>query len=111
MTAPTANIVVDRGADFSTSIAIKNNNGSPFNLTNCTVQSYIKKHETALVRTDFAVGITSTTGGEITLSLTDAQTIAMTSGRYFYDIIVTQSSGIKVRAAQGQVFVSPGITT
>ena len=42
MAAPTANIVVDQGSDFSTSIAIKNSNGSNYNLTECSVDSYIK---------------------------------------------------------------------
>ena len=111
MAAPTANIVVDQGSDFSTSIAIKNSNGSNYNLTECSVDSYIKKHETATSKTVFSVGITSAIGGEVSLSLTDTQTTAMKSGRYFYDIVVIESTGSKVRAAQGQVFVSPGITT
>ena len=72
---------------------------------------YIKKHETATSKTVFSVGITSAIGGEISLSLTDTQTTAMKSGRYFYDIVVIESTGSKVRAALGQVFVSPGITT
>ncbi len=111
MAAPTANIIVDKGADFTTSIAIKNNNGSAFNLTGCSLQSYIKKHEGATTKVDFSVGITSTIGGEITLALTDTQTTTMKSGRYFYDVVIIESTGNRVRAAQGQVFVSPGITT
>ena len=44
------------------------------------------------------------------MSLTDTVTTAMTSGRYVYDVVLTDSSGDKTRVLEGQAILTPGVS-
>ena len=48
--------------------------------------------------------------GQVTVTLTDAQTAALTSGRYVYDILITDSSGDKTRILEGHATVTPSVS-
>jgi hypothetical protein len=50
------------------------------------------------------------TTGQITISLTDAQTALLEDGRYVYDLVVTDNSGIKTRVVEGIATVTPGVS-
>jgi len=43
--------------------------------------------------------------------LTNAQTNAMKAGRYVYDVEITSSGGTKTRVLEGQLEITPGVTT
>ena len=45
------------------------------------------------------------------ISLTNAQTNAMKAGRYVYDVEITSSGGTKTRVLEGQLEITPGVTT
>jgi hypothetical protein len=47
----------------------------------------------------------------IALAMTDTVTSTITPGRYFYDILVTNSSGLKTRVIEGMALVTAGIST
>ena len=44
------------------------------------------------------------------MTLTDVQTTAIEAGRYVYDLLVTDGSGLKSRVVEGQATVTPGVT-
>ena len=46
----------------------------------------------------------------LTLTLTDVITAAMTSGRYVYDVLLTDGSGDKTRVLEGQAILTPGVS-
>ena len=48
--------------------------------------------------------------GQLTLSLTDVVTAAMSSGRYVYDVLLTDGSGDKTRVLEGQAILTPGVS-
>ena len=50
------------------------------------------------------------TTGEITISLTAAQTNALVAGRYVYDAEITSAGGTVTRVIEGQIEVTPGVT-
>ena len=104
---PTVNIVIPQGADFSELFTSTESDGSA---TNLSAQAKIKKHPGASSSTSFSVSITGSTG-EVTISLTDTQTAALTSGRYYYDVFLTSGSGVVSRMVEGQAFVTAGIST
>ena len=47
---------------------------------------------------------------QITISLTDTQTAALESGRYVYDLVITDASGSKTRVVEGIATVSPSVS-
>jgi len=44
------------------------------------------------------------------LSMTSANTGALTPGRYLYDLLITSEGGTKTRVIEGIVNVLPGVT-
>ena len=48
--------------------------------------------------------------GQVTLTLTDTVTTALSPGRYVYDLVVTDGSSISTRVVEGQAIVTPGVT-
>jgi hypothetical protein len=54
--------------------------------------------------------IAPSTLGKISIGLTSGQTVDLKSGRYVYDIIITNSFGVKSRVIEGMVLVREGVT-
>ena len=54
--------------------------------------------------------ITGNANGEITLSMTAANTANLTPGRQVFDLLITSPSSVKTRVIEGIVVVSPGVT-
>lgn len=106
--ATTANLVIDQGATFTTTINLTNDDGSEKDLTDYTVSSQIRKSYYTNTYTAFSTSKVDLTG-EITLSLTATQTSALKAGRYVYDLEIT-SSEETVRVIEGIVTVTPEVT-
>ena len=81
--ATKVNLVVDQGADFTTTITLTNDDGSTFDLTDYSAASQMNNSVTA----------------------------AMTSGRYVYDLELTDSSNVVSRIVEGTVTVTPQVTS
>ncbi len=50
------------------------------------------------------------TSGRILIELTAAQTTTIKPGRYVYDVVITDSFGVKNRVIEGMVLVTEGVT-
>lgn len=109
--AAKANIVIDQGADFQTTITVRGDDGTVTDLTGYTASGQIKKHYTSLTSVDFAMTFESPrSGGQLTMSLTRAQTEAMEPGRYVYDVEITDATDFRTRLVEGIVTVTPQVT-
>ena len=108
--AAIANLYVDQGATFSTSVLVKNDDGSAFDLTGYSVAAQIRKSYSSSTAVDFTASVADpATAGQINLSLTATQTGTLEEGRYVYDVEVT--SGVTVtRVIEGLVTISPQVT-
>ena len=108
--AAIANLYVDQGTTFSTSVLVTNDDGSAFDLTGYTVAAQIRKSYSSSTAVDFTATVTDpSTAGQINLKLTATQTGTLEEGRYVYDVEVT--SGVTVtRVIEGLVTVSPQVT-
>jgi hypothetical protein len=107
-----SNIVIDQGADYSASIDVTDTDGDAVDLTGHTAAGQIRKTFSSLTKVDFAITFASPrTTGTLNLSLTNSQTNAMKAGRYVYDIEITSSAGVKTRVLEGQVEITPGVTS
>lgn len=107
-----SNLVVNSGADFSQSFTLDSaDTNSALNLTGYTVESQMRKWSGSSTATTFTSTIVvPATTGQILLSLTDTQTAALKPGRYVYDVVITDTSGIKSRVIEGMVLVTEGVT-
>ena len=54
--------------------------------------------------------ITGNANGEITLSMTAANTANLTPGRQVFDLLITSPTGVKTRVVEGVIVISPGVT-
>lgn len=106
--ATKANLVVDQGTTFTTTITVSDDEGNALNLNGYTGAAQIRKHYTSSNSVNFAVTITPGTG-EVTLSLTANATANLNAGRYVYDCELT-NSGTVSRILEGIVTVSPQVT-
>ena len=108
--AALSNIYIDQGSDFTTVISLTDANGDILNLTGYSVLSQIRKtHGSTTIAATFTTAIVANTG-QLTLTLTDVVTAAMTSGRYVYDVLLTDASGDKTRVLEGQAILTPGVS-
>ena len=104
-----ANITIDQGTDFSTSIDVTDENGDIVDLAGYTGAAQLRKHYTSSTATDFTVAITPGSG-LVTLSMNAATTNAISAGRYVYDCELTDDNGTVSRLIEGVITVTPGVT-
>lgn len=104
-----ANIVIDQGATYSTSINVTDEDGAIVNLTGFTGAAQLRKHYTSTAQTAFTVSIAAATG-VVSLSLSANVTNNIAAGRYVYDCELTDASGTVSRLIEGIVTVTPGVT-
>lgn len=107
--ATKANLVIDQGTNFSTTISIANMDDEAIDLTGYTAAAQIRKHYSSSNSVNFGVSIDAALG-DLTLSLTPAQTNAMVPGRYVYDVEVMDSSNVVSRIVEGLVTITPSVT-
>jgi len=102
------NLVIDQGSTFSLTFTLTNDDETPKDLSDYTVSSQLRKSYYTNTSTSFTVVKTDGTG-EITISLTAAQTTDLKAGRYVYDVEI--SSAIEtLRVLEGIITVTPEVT-
>lgn len=104
-----ANLIIDQGTTFNTSINLTDDNGEPLSLIGYSGAAQIRKHYTSSNAVSFVVSVNSSLG-VVTLDLTANQTANMQAGRYVYDVELTDSGGVVSRIVEGIVTVSPNVT-
>jgi len=106
------NIYIDSGADFSKIISVTDTSATILDLTGHTAAGQIRKtYESSSATVALTVAFDSDRStGKITISLTGAQTAAVTAGRYVYDVLLTSGAGGKTRAVEGIATFNPRVT-
>ena len=109
------NLTMYGGADFSANLNVFTTSNAAFDLTGYSGSGKLSKSIGigASTGTDnytaFTVGITSSLGGVLQVSLTDTQTKALDQGRYMYDVLVTVGS-TTYPLVNGNVYVYNTVT-
>lgn len=107
--ATKANLVIDQGTTFSTDISLTDENNDPLDLNGFTANSQIRKWYTSTtIAASFSTAI-NVESGSLTLSLTPVQTSNLVSGRYVYDVEISDGSQVS-RIVEGIVTVTPQVT-
>lgn len=105
--ATKANLVIDQGSTFASSIDILDENDEPVNLTNYTARGQIRKHYTSNNSVSFT---TTLSNGSLVISLTANQTANIVAGRYVYDLELVDPANTVVRILEGIVTITPEVT-
>ena len=58
----------------------------------------------------FTVAISNAANGEITMTMTAANTANLTAGRMLYDLLITSPASIKTRVVEGIATILPSVT-
>jgi len=105
-----ANILIDQGADFETSINVTDDNGDIIDLTGYTGSAQMRKYYTSSTSYPFIVTI-SAAEGKVTLSMPASNSAVISSGRFVYDCeIVYTSSNVVSRLVEGIATITPQVT-
>ena len=105
-----AELTLEQGADFTTTVTVNSSDGSPTNLLNYTGAAQIRKSYYSTTANSFSVSISNAAAGELTVSMSAANTANLTPGRAVYDLLITSPTGIKTRVVEGIVTILPAVT-
>ena len=102
---------IDQGADFSLSMDLTNDDGTPKDVSYFTYSSSIKKsYYSQLTLADFSVNYAEAANGIIVLELSADTTADIPAGRYLFDVKQVDDNNSVSRLAEGVVTVNPRIT-
>ena len=107
-------VEIDQGADWFFNVTYEQPAGTPVNITSYTAALQLRslpETPTAVLSLTTGSGITITgPSGLVAVHATAAQTGAIISGDYYYDLEITSPQGIVTRLVQGQALVDPQVT-
>lgn len=104
-----ANLIIDQGVDYSTTIELTNDNGVAVSLNGYSAQAQIRKTYTSLNAVSFSVSLVNDTGA-VVLGLSANTTANMVPGRFVYDVLLIDGGGIRSRIVEGIVTLTPRVT-
>jgi hypothetical protein len=103
------NISLQRRADYSITLQFKDSTDAAINLTGWTVAAQVWNQARTSKYADFTVTYTNRVTGTVAIALTDEQTTIFPDEAY-YDVLLTNPSGLKEYYLEGIVYVSEGYT-
>jgi hypothetical protein len=103
------NFPLQRRADHSITLQFNDSNDTAINLTGWTVAAQVWNQDRSTKYADFTVTYTNRATGTIAIALTDDQTATLPNEAY-YDVLLTNPSGLKEYYLEGFISVSEGYT-
>ena len=103
-------ITIEQGASFTNTINVEDVYGNSINLASHSASSMMRKSYYSKTSIVITSSITGTANGEITLSISAANTSVITPGRYVYDVIIQDTSNTVTRVVEGIATVLPSVT-
>lgn len=105
----TYDFTLQRRADHSLTLQFKDSNGNGIDLTGWTVAAQAWSKDRSSKYADFSVTYTNRLTGTVEIALSDIQTSTFPNEAY-YDVLLTNSSGLKEYYLEGVIYVSEGYT-
>lgn len=88
---------LNAGQDWMADINLLNTDGSTRNIEDHTLESQVRRHYKSInAKTSVNLMIANDTLGNVQLSLTNAQTTLLKSGKYVYDVELIDRRGAKI---------------
>lgn len=105
----TYNITLQRRADYYLTLQFKDSTASPIDLTGWTVAAQAWNAGRTTKYADFTVAYTNRATGTVEISLSDTDTTTFPDELH-YDVLLTDTAGIREYYLQGIIYVSEGYT-
>ena len=100
---------LQRRADHAITLQFKDSTGAAINLTSWTVAAQAWNQNRSTKYADFAVTYTNRATGTVAIALTSTQTATFPNEAY-YDVLLTNPSGLKEYYLEGTIYASEGYT-
>ena len=105
-----AELTLEQGASFTTTVTVNGSDGSPTNLTSYTAAAQLRKSYYSTTANSFTVTVSNAANGELTMAMTAANTANLTPGRAVYDLLITSPTNVKTRVVEGIATILPSVT-
>lgn len=107
-----AELTIDQGATFSSTLDLTNDDNSPMNLANTAFVGQIRKSYYSTNPTaNLVISVEgAAANGRIRMSLDAANTANIKPGRYVYDLKMTNSSNVTIRIIEGIATVTAQVS-
>ncbi len=104
-------ITIEQGANLTSTVTVSDTQGDAINLSTYSAAAQLRKSYYSSTANTLSATITGNANGQITLSMTAANTANLTPGRYVYDLKITNSVDNSVtRVVEGTATVLPSVT-
>ena len=104
-------ITIEQGANLTSTVTVNDTQGDAVNLSTYSASAQLRKSYYSSSANTLTAIITGNSNGQITLSMTAANTSNLTPGRYVYDLIIRNSTDNSVtRVVEGTAVVLPSVT-
>lgn len=108
---PYAELTVDQGATFESTLDLVDDDGSAINVTNYIFtgqirKSYYSNNSTA----NLTISVVNAANGNVNISLNAATTTNIKAGRYLYDVKMTDTANVVTRIVEGIITITPQVT-
>ena len=105
-------LIMDQGTSFNNVINLTDDlSNASLNILGYTVRSQMRRsYYSANATANITCTITNSSNGEITMSMTAANTTLIKAGRYLFDLETVDTNGIVSRVLEGIITVTPQIT-
>ena len=105
------NLIIYKHTDFEQTFVLEDSQTNSFkDLTDFTGTCKMQRTLNLGSLTSFTLAFTNRIRGKIRISLTDDQTANIEEGKYFYELMLTDPSGVVERVIEGQVIVKHPVT-
>lgn len=105
-------LFIDQGSTFNSIIHLTDDNtNSPINVSGYTANSQIRRsYYSANISANITCTFSNTANGELTLSMTAAETANIKAGRYVFDVKTTDQYNTVSRILEGTINILPQVT-
>ena len=105
------NLIIYKFTDFEQTFVLEDGqSNSAKDLTGFTGSCKMQRTLNLGSLTAFNLSFTNRALGKLRISLTNAQTANIEEGKYFYELMLTDSGGVVERVIEGQVIVKHPVT-
>ena len=105
-------LLIYAGTDFTQTFVLEDTySNSPKDLTGYTACCSMRRYPTSSVAASFNIDFgTDRQSGRVAIEMTRGTTANLKAGKYFYDLILKDSSNEKIRPIEGTITVKRPIT-
>jgi hypothetical protein len=105
------NLVVDQGTTFIANVRYLDSDKNPIDITGFDARSQMRRSYSAANAYVLTANVTDGASGNITISMTAAESANVLAGRYVYDVeAYDANTGTVYRVVEGIVTVYPEVT-